>query len=280
MGTRNSCAVALFLCFCSVPAFAAFVVDGNTSDWGVTVADNNASTFNFPAGVFSMVEDTSDTAGDSFVLNPHSGGQNFDAEAMGVTIQNNTLFVLIVSGQRPDNGFSRYNPGDLHIVTNLDTYGMEMGGGIGGGTGTTINQGATGSTYTINASTGFTASYADADPSQLAGSIWKNVTWIPTPLTPATPTEFAINGGSTNVGTANYFFTRNTVTSQHSIMELSIPLSVFNGQSVQQISWQPACDNDELSVSLTSVPEPATLLMSLGCIVLLTRGRKNRPICE
>src|SRR5690349_5205356 len=191
MGTRISCAVALILCIYSVPA-SAIVVDGDPSDWGVTVADsagsNHNSTFNFAGNIGligSQVEDTSDTAGDSFVLNPHSGGQNFDAEAMGVAIQNNTLFVLIVSGQRPDNGFSRYNPGDLRIVTNLDTYGMEMGGGIGGGAGTTINQGATGSTYTINASTGFTGSYADADPSQLAGSIWKNVTWIPTPLTPA-----------------------------------------------------------------------------------------------
>src|SRR4029453_90016 len=121
----------------------AFVVDGDPSDWGVTVADGNGSIFNFPAGVTSMLEDSSDFDCDPGVLGPHRGGQNFDSEAMGIAFQNSTLFVLIVSGQRPDNGFPRYDPGDLRIVTNLSTYGMEMGGGIGGGGGTRPKAGGT-----------------------------------------------------------------------------------------------------------------------------------------
>jgi len=122
---------------CTLPA-AALVVDGNLSDWGVHVADNNQSTFNFTANIGLLgthIDDQCDLAGDNGYLGPHYGGQNFDAEMMAVALKNGRFYIAIVTGQRPDNGLARYNPGDLIIATAGGTFGMEMGGGQGGGAG-------------------------------------------------------------------------------------------------------------------------------------------------
>jgi hypothetical protein len=275
MRARNLCAVALVVCLGAAQASAVLIVDGNLNDWGVTVADNNASTFNFAAniGLFgSHVEDQGDTAGDTGVLGPNRGGQNFDGEGMAVALQNNNLFVMIVTGQRPDNGAIRYAPGDLRIITNLGTYGLELGGGVGGGDGSAIFEGAPGSTYTIGAD-GLSTGHALAAPLQTAGSLWTNVNWLLDPLPPPGPTQMEIHGGSSFIGMADYIFTRDTVTTQHSITELSIPLQFFNGETIQHISWRPACGNDELDVSVT-IPEPVTaLLMGLGFLPFLRRRR-------
>src|SRR5262245_49914619 len=92
----NRCAAKLATAFLAttivfgllvVDASAAIVVNGNLSDWGVTVADNDASSWGVPAGTgtntvgtftyFYHQEDQSDTSGDSYFLGPNYGGQNY-----------------------------------------------------------------------------------------------------------------------------------------------------------------------------------------------------------
>jgi hypothetical protein len=262
-------------------AAATLTVDGDASDWGFSVADNNASTW-VPAGgiglVGMMLEDSDDLAGDGGVVGPNLGGQNYDAEVLAAAVQGADLYIIIVSGQRPDNGLTRYAPGDLHIVTNAASYGVEMGGGAGGASGTMLTGGEPGSTYTLD-SNGFTTAHNAAAAAQTAGSIWLNPSWLLDTIPPASETQMQIGGG-THLGDALFRFTRDTVAGQHSIIEMAIPLSVFGDQTIESILWQPACGNDVLSLGVSLVPEPATgalaLMAALGVVPLARRRRRRQ----
>jgi hypothetical protein len=255
-------------------------VDGDASDWGFSVADNNASTW-VPAGgiglVGMMLEDSDDLAGDGGYVGPNQGGQNYDGEVLAAAVQGSDLYIIIVSGQRPDNGLARFGPGDLRIMTNSSDYGVEIGGGAGGGPGTMLVGGESGSTYTLD-SNGFTIAHNVAALAQTAGSVWQNPTWIFDPIPPQEQTQMQIAGG-TFAGTSTYRFTRDSSTTQHSIIEMAIPMSVFGGATIENIVWFPACGNDELMLQTSIVPEPATWALALTAaagIVPLARWRGSR----
>ena len=259
-------------------ATAAITVDGNLSDWGISISDNNVhdySVFSPTIGlVNSFEEDQDDTAGHSFLLGPNYGGQDYDAELLAVAYQNNTLYIGLSTGQRPDNGFAYFGPGDIRIETSGGTYWLEVGGGPGGGSGSLITAGAVGSTYTLN-SNGETQSYSDAALLQVAGSVWKDVTTILDPIVPQGPTQFAINGGSTLAGTASYAYSRNSLTTQHAFIEAGLDVSMFNGEMIQSVHWRPACGNDEVDVTVNIVPEPITMLLLAGGLVFFPNRRKR-----
>lgn len=245
-------------------AAAPFAVDGNVSDWGVSVADNGASQLvpSIPL-LYSAREDQSDTAGDGGYLGPNHGGQNYDVEFLGMAAQGTRLYLVLVSGLRPDNGFQRYGPGDIRLKINGTPYGIEVGGGAGGGPGGAIAEGDAGATYTLNGS-GYTTAHA-VPAGQVAGSIWRNPAWILDPIAPQTPAQ--IQGG-TYVGLADYVYTRNTVTQQHSIIELSIDAGLFGGISSIEVEWGPSCGNDVLA-GLAAVSIPNEELPAPGALSLL-----------
>jgi hypothetical protein len=254
--------------------YAAPVVDGSVADWGIVVADNNGSNFAglSVGGLLGFhLEDQSDTAGHSALLGPNRGGQDYDAEFMAAASDGTKLYVVVVTGQRPDNGFSYYGPGDLRITTSGGEYGIEVGGGVGGNGGAAITEGADGATYLLN-SGGFTTGTIATNAAQDAGTIWKNPTWILDPITPQGPTQMQLTGG-TYKGLADYVFTRNSFSTQHAIIELSFDLSAFGGETLIGVYWRPSCGNDELNVyPTTQVPEPGTLaLAGFGVALLLAR---------
>ncbi|TPW12111.1 MAG: hypothetical protein FD130_1837 [Halothiobacillaceae bacterium] len=196
---------------------------------------------------------------------------------MAAALQGHTLFITLVSGQRVDNGLQYYSPGDLFFETSSGRYGVEIGGGAGGGAGSAIYEGDAGSTYTLNSS-GYTLSHANAAATQVAGSVWKNGDWILDPLAPSGPVQLKINAGSQLVGTADYIFTRNTVTSQHAIIELALDTRMFNGDLLNSMHWRPSCGNDEMNVrlNLQTVPEPNSLWLmgaGLGLVAWVARRR-------
>ena len=262
------------------PAAAPLAVDGNLADWGVTVADNNGSSF-WPSVplLYYAKEDTSDTAGDSGFVGPNYGGQNYDVEFLGVAQQGSRIYLALVSGLRPDNGFARFGPGDIRIIVNGIAYGLEVGGGAGGGPGGALTEGAAGSTYLLNSS-GFTVGHnvpALSHPAgQTAGSIWKDSEWIMDPIAPATPVQFR---GGTYVGMADYVYTRDTVTQQHSIIEASFDTGLFGDVSAIEIVWGPSCGNDVLSVDgEIQIPEPpVAALLALGLAGFVFRRRLRTP---
>ena len=222
-------AVGLALALSSAPVSAATItIDGNLSDWGITVGDNNTSNFSNLANniglLTSFTEDQSDTAGDSGYVGPNQGGQNYDAEFLGMALQGSMLYVAIVSGQRPDNGATRFAPGDLNLTIDGINYGIEVGGG-----------------------NGWTTGVAATNPAQTAGSVWTNVDWIVDPIAPATDVQMQVTGTSTQVGNADYVYTGNTSTNQHSIIELALDISNLlgeDGEGIIGIYWSPSCGND------------------------------------
>lgn len=267
------------MAFSGTAVAAPITVDGSLSDWGVAVADNNFSQFTpYASTLYYAKEDTSDTAGDSGFVGPNYGGQNYDVEFLGVRQQGSRLYLAMVSGLRPDNGFERFGPGDIRIVVNGIAYGIEVGGGAGGGGGGVLTEGTEGSTYKLDAN-GFTSGHNVAAlphaAAQTTGSIWKNSTWIMDPIAPATPVQFQ---GGTQVGMADYVYTRNTVTSQHSIIEASFETGLFGDIHSIEIAWGPACGNDVLSVTGDiNVPEPHVLsLLAVGLAGIAVRRPKAR----
>jgi hypothetical protein len=117
MSLRSSLAVVFVAGLAVGSAPGAITVDGNLNDWGIAVADNNGSNHNNMSLlgpsiglVNKMTEDQNDLAGHSGWLGPQYGGQDYDAELMGVAYMSGRLYIAIEIGQRPDNGFNFSGP--------------------------------------------------------------------------------------------------------------------------------------------------------------------------
>ena len=125
------------------------------------------------------------------------------------------------------------------------------------------------------------------------GTLWNrsDVNVILDPITPKDDAQFKIktNGGGAALGaavtTADYVFTRNTVSATHSVIEFSLPLSVFYSDTndlseLIHFTFGPSCGNDTLTASGTpppSVPEPASLLLlGVGLGVLGVAAKRRR----
>ncbi len=252
-------------------------MDGDLTDWGIVVADGNASNISAYAGYSGidlldwMSEDTNDNS-NSYYVGPNYGGQNYDAEFLAAATAGGKLYLAIVSGQRPDNGPRLFAPGDIRIETTSGIFGIEVGGGLygGGDDGSFIEEGAPGTTYELN-SHGYTIS-VDYSITQLAGSVWQDALWRLDPIAPGVETQ-QLSGG-TLVGLADYYFSRNSYGTQHSIIELSVPLTAFGPVGLDaetDIFWRPSCGNDELQVGFTHIaPLPGAVGPGLAVFALLS----------
>ena len=106
----------------------AATVDGNLAEWGVAVANTNNASFGGLTNdttesggtqqttlggltMYYYLEDTETGRPSGIRLGPDYGGQDYDAEFMGIVISGNTVSIAIVSGQRPDNGLAVLQPG-------------------------------------------------------------------------------------------------------------------------------------------------------------------------
>ena len=284
-------------------------VDGNLSDWGVTLLNNDGSNLQpktmapgassslctTPASAVWAFEDTKDNAttfdAAGGLVGPAWGGQDYDVEFLGMArgtgVNANKLFVGIASGLRPDNGSNLYGPGDLFVKVNGIAYVIELGGGAGHTGGAAVGaqtQGAAGSYYTLDGS-GYTTSVTSL-PGQIVGSIWTVAGGTTTQTAWATvPTQFLKGASQVSLGTATVYSTLDSLTgtqNQHAVIELGIDLGLFpagNGTTTIQLDWDPACFNDVLSISgTTPVPEPAT--MFLGGLGLIAFGyAARRRLC-
>jgi hypothetical protein len=274
----------------SAASASAITIDGDLSDWGITVADGNNSNFSSPSTTIGLVstftEDQNDFAGNGGYVGPNYGGQNYDAEFMGVAVQGKMMYIAIVSGQRPDNGLAYYSPGDIYLTTPVGIVGIEVGGGVGGGAGGLITGGAAGATYNVN-SNGYTVSLGSTDAAQTAGSVWANADWIQDPIAPGSPVQMDINGASTKIADADFAYTRNSQTSQHSVIELALDLTNLldeDGNGSIGIHWSPACGNDivqaminvSIPITNTEIPEPGSVLVWLVGIGMIGAMRARR----
>jgi len=234
------------------------------------------------------------------VVGPNLGGQNYDAEFIGVCVENGALKIVIVSGQRRDNIVSnpatasastllkektqRFSPGDIRIETATGVYGVEVGGGVGGTGSASVNLGDAGTTYNV-LSNGFTNAATPTlahGANHTAGSIWKNAQWIADPIDSTTSTHLAgspgfygnepvqqmtnLAGGGILAGFAsNYIFKMDSTLGEHSVIELSIDLEVFGTNVINLVQWAPSCGNDFVFVN-TAVHSPELTSFVMGAL--------------
>ncbi|MBX3441576.1 MAG: PEP-CTERM sorting domain-containing protein [Planctomyces sp.] len=285
----------------AVPSVSAAWVaaDGDLSDWGINFAGNTPQyhaslanqastthlmTMQATIGGFTFFyvrEDSDDSAGDSGFVGPNVGGQNYDGEFLGVGVSGNQLVIAIMTGQRPDNGATKYAPGDILISTTLGDFGIEVGGGAGGvaGSAAAITEGADGTTYSVNGQ-GFTTGSTNSSV-YTAGSVWHQPNWIVDPIPdPYTKVQMQHAGGS-YMGLADYIYTRNSISLQHAIIEVAIPFSYFLGADILSVAWAPSCGNDLLEVNglgIHTAPEPASLAMlAFGGVAVGFVRRRRTP---
>jgi len=280
----------------TVALSGAIVVDGQLDDWGVTVADSNGSdmdTFTPASGIGflgAFAEDTNDNS-NGYWVGPNSGGQNYDGELIAAASDGLYVYLAVVSGQRPDNGLSSFGPGDIRIEgPDGTTFGIEVGGGQGGVTpaAAVLTEGMAGATYVLNGN-GQTLSYLEhaavqGDITQTAGSMWENPDWILDPINPYGPTQIQFIGQDDDyLGMVDYAFSLNSVTGQHSIMEMAIPIAWLGGTGDYSFHWRPSCGNDELDLdALVHAPEPGSVVLlmlgglGLGGVLVRQRRRRDR----
>jgi hypothetical protein len=274
------------------------------ADWGIVVGDNNDTSYNgvvlsggptthhggdiygrYAVGTTTaaftyqyMIEDYNDNSGVGGTVGPNQGGQNYDAEFIGVAVVGGELKIAILTGQMPAgpgaNPASEFSPGDIRIETTTpDVFGIEVGGG-----------GTDGKTWAIHPTNGSTTGSSTHSTGQVAGSLWKNSDWIYETVAPnSTPVQIK-NGTGTNTGNASSF-SYTAVSAQHAFIELTISLAGFGGSTLTQFSWAPSCGNDivfilgeGITTNIVVVPEPSSmcLLAMAGFGFLAARPRRRK----
>lgn len=247
---------------------AAPTVDGNLADWGLQ-RNGNANDWKpdpnlVPDKQQYSVEDQTGGAGTR--LNPGWGGQNYDAEALYVSLDANYLYLALVTGLAPNTpnnpAANSYGPGDFAIdflevgSKNSFEFGIETTG---------VNM----------------------------GTVYKNVVWdfglwdVNGAYNPANPDRAhptSIRSG-TEAGIGNLIYTSNGVNNMgahkndlHYFIEAAIPLSAFAGYSGKfDVHWTMNCANDAIQADPDlTIPEPGTLaLLPLGLVSLAALRRRK-----
>ena len=255
------------------PAMAGVTVNGYLDDWGISYNGNgtvnysgiNGSAQPNPAAGYGGVvggatvngfsyqyhiEDQNDWAGRNGQLGPNQGGQEYDAEFLGAGVDGTNFVIAILTGQRPDNGFSDFSPGDVRIQTSAGLFGVEVGGGKGSKYRTSgeITEGNAGTTYEIVQNNGSTEGYDNHGTGQVAGSIWKNATWSSDPIASPDPDiQPQLTGGELLDGLADLSFLWKK-DSKHAVIEIAFSLDFFGGANILGVEWAPGCGNDIVSV--------------------------------
>ena len=235
------------------------------------------------------MEDSYDHS-NSYEVGPLFGGQNYDAQFLGVSWSGSILSFAISSGQRQDNGPDYYAPGDLMIGFGGALYGIELGGyadaiGTHGNYqnfASPPNANLAGWTFELDTN-GYTDT-ATAVPNQAVGSIWKDTGNFIRGLPYSVSQGFygiktQIHLGSPVSGlaavAANFELDGNNVALQdpvyqqvgHAWIEGQIDMSLLgNPDDIDFVRWAPSCANDRLALTVVfpnqpPVPEPASVVI-------------------
>lgn len=233
-----------------------------------------------------LVEDTKDGS-NSYYVGPVAGGQNFDAEFLAALVDQGKLYIAVGSGQRSDNRFQYFQPGDIQLVTQNQTsgrwsiYGIEVGGGG--------QERSHGMTFTLNSS-GYTTGVTTITTGQVAGTLWQTATGLADETavknstagwragyasemgdTPYKRVQLDLSNPKTPLATVDFDYAAAPDDGyEHSWIEAAVDLSDLGlGEQVKYVGWAPSCANDRMYMMLeieasAPIPEPVGLAIWCG----------------
>ena len=237
---------------------AAYTLDGNLADWGLTRTGGVADwTPNSQVKAWA-VEDQ--TGGLNTKLNPGYGGQAYDVEAQYIDYDAQYLYLALVTGHNPltPNGGNSFAPGDFAFDFGRDgsyEFGLETTGSNGN---------SQGGLYAVT---------------QWGAGLWGAANEGPTSI---------LAGNLLGMGEVIYTTTGINnmgiyAADRHFIYEARIPIALFGaywGTGAFDVHWTMNCANDSLKVDPVpgaSVPEPGTLaLLPLGLLAMTRVSRRRR----
>lgn len=257
----------LTTCVLASHAAHAIVIDGNLADWGLKqtgqVSDWTPDSAIVPNVHQFTVEDQ--TGGAGVRLFPGWGGQNYDAEALYVSLDSDFLYLALITGLSPDTpdnpAANSYGPGDFAIDFGMDgsfEFGIQTTGPNAG------------KVYLVS-SWGY--------------GLW-DINGNHNPANPDKSHPTSMVAGD-QVGEGALIYTSTPFTNmgahaadKHYAIEAAIPLSSFSGYSGKfDVHWTMNCANDAIRADPElTVPEPGTLaLFPLGMLGLAAMRRKKSP---
>jgi len=261
-------AAALLLAPC---AAHAITVDGQVADWGVSGLGGNTADY---SGVVGTDWESTAFEGDGS-LTPGGGGQDYDVEFIALHIEAGTLYGIVLSGQRADNGASNYSPGDVFFTAydaNLGTdvlFGLEVDGNT---------YALTSHGYTDSVLAGsYAAGTLVRDPGTVAGSPFGD----PGSGGSANVQIVSPEAGTSDLGAVDSLvFNQDATLGQHSVIEFAIALAQFDlgaGGFIKSATWAPGCGNDHGVATVPPIPEPnGAWLMAAGIVVVGAGGVARR----
>lgn len=286
---------AFFITIVFLPSeTTAYIIDGNLSDWGITLSVDEYGKFNHswePAsGFYAEANDWGPIGGIP------SGGEACDVEAIYFNNDQNYLYFAGVGSippsgcyyQPPYNWPYAFGAGDLAIK-----FGVEEG----------VNWKTTDADYALglrpSVLSGGTGHRNPASIGEVKQNTAGNLKWYHedgfswpyfneayfdaatgTDVGTAVVTWAKWSGGTSETGSGYIALPRNTSDKGTWIWEAAIPISyfgdkVYQGQHIS-VHWAPDCVNDYIELRATVIPEPKTyVLFFLGCLGLILYGNKT-----